>query len=150
MTFQAILLLAVYAGVLLLITKPLGAYMARVFEGERTPLHRVLGGLERATYRTLGIDPSEDMKSTTYSVAMLMFSLVSLLFTYAALRLQGLLPLNPQHLGAAQMPAHLAFNTAVSFTTNTNWQSYSPELTVSYFSNMVALAIHNWCSAATG
>src|SRR5262245_61844861 len=143
MTLQAILLLAFYAGVLLLITKPLGAYLARVFEGERTPLHRLLGGLERATYRGLDIDPNEDMKWTTYSVAMLLFSLASLVFSYAVLRLQNSLPLNPQHFGARQMPAHLAFNTAVSFTTNTNWQSYSPELTLSYFSNMVALAIHN-------
>jgi K+-transporting ATPase ATPase A chain len=124
--------------------------MARVFEGERTPLHRLFGGLERATYRVLGIDPNEDMRWTTYCVAMLLFSLASLVFTYSALRLQGILPLNPQHFGAAQMPAHLAFNTAVSFTTNTNWQAYSPEVTISYFSNMVALAIHNWASAAVG
>jgi potassium-transporting ATPase potassium-binding subunit len=150
MTFQAILLLLAYFGVLLLITKPLGSYMARVFEGERTLLHGALGWLERGTYRVLGVDPKQDMKWTTYSVAMLMFSVTSLIFTYGALRLQGGLPLNPQHLGAKQMPAHLAFNTAVSFTTNTNWQSYSPEVTVSYFSNMVALAIHNWASAAVG
>jgi potassium-transporting ATPase potassium-binding subunit len=150
MTFQATLLLLLYFGVLLLITKPLGGYMARVFEGERTFLQGALGWLERGTYRVFGVDPKEDMKWTTYSVAMLMFSLVSLLFTYAALRLQGVLPLNPQHLGAQQMPEHLAFNTAASFTANTNWQSYSPELAVSYFSNMVALAIHNWASAAVG
>jgi potassium-transporting ATPase potassium-binding subunit len=150
MTFQAILLLVVYFGILLLLTKPLGAYMARVFEGERTFLHGALGWLERGTYRALGVDPKEDMKWTTYSVAMLLFSLATLIFTYVVLRLQGVLPLNPQHLGAQQMPEHLAFNTAVSFTTNTNWQSYSPELSVSYFSNMVGLAIHNWASAATG
>jgi len=150
MTFSAILLLLCYFAALLLITKPLGAYMARVFAGERTPLQRVLGGLERTTYRVLGVDPNEDMKWTTYCVALLLFSLASLVFSYGALRLQGVLPLNPQHFGATQMPAHLAFNTAVSFTTNTNWQSYSPELTISYFSNMVALAIHNWASAAVG
>jgi potassium-transporting ATPase potassium-binding subunit len=150
MTSQAILLLLAYLGVLLLIVKPLGAHMARVFEGGRTFLHGPLGWLERGTYRALGIDPSEEMKWTTYCVALLMFSLVSLLFSYAALRLQGVLPLNPQHFSAQQMPAHLAFDTAVSFTTNTNWQSYSPEVTVSYFSNMVALAIHNWASAAVG
>jgi potassium-transporting ATPase potassium-binding subunit len=150
MTFQATLLLLIYFGVLLLITKPLGSYMARVFEGERTIFHGALGWLERGTYRALGVDPKEDMKWTTYAVSMLMFSLVSLLFTYGVLRLQGMFPLNPQHLGAQQMPEHLAFNTAVSFTANTNWQSYSPELAVSYFSNMVALAIHNWASAAVG
>jgi potassium-transporting ATPase potassium-binding subunit len=150
MTVQAILLLLVYFGALLLITKPLGAYMARVFEGERTFLHGAFGWLERSTYRALGIDPKEDMKWTTYSVAMLSFSLATLLFTYLALRLQGFLPLNPQHLGAQQMTPDLAFNTAVSFTTNTNWQAYSPELSISYFSNMVALAMHNWASAAVG
>jgi K+-transporting ATPase ATPase A chain len=145
-TFQIIL----YFGVLLLITKPLGAYMARVFAGERTFLQPVLGWLERGTYRALGVDPSRNMKWTTYSVAMLAFSFASFLFSYAALRLQGVLPLNPQHFGAKQMTPDLAFNTAMSFTTNTNWQSYSPEVTVSYFSNMVALAIHNWASAAVG
>jgi len=150
MTFQGTLLLLIYFGALLLITKPLGSYMARVFEGERTFLHGALGWLERGTYRALGVDSKEDMKWTTYSVAMLLFSLATLLFTYGAIRLQGILPLNPQHLGAEQMPPHLAFNTAVSFTTNTNWQSYSPELSVSYFSNTVALAIHNWASAAVG
>jgi potassium-transporting ATPase potassium-binding subunit len=150
MTALATLQLVLFFGLLLLITKPLGAYMARVFAGEKTFLHRALGGLERGTYRLLGIDPAEDMKWTTYAVAMLMFSLATLVFTYAALRLQGVLPLNPQQLGTKQMTADLAFNTAVSFTTNTNWQAYSPELTVSYFSNMVALAIHNWASAAVG
>src|SRR6478735_4727804 len=150
MTFQGTLLLLIYFGALLLITKPLGSYMARVFEGERTFLHGALGWLERGTYRALGVDSKEDMKWTTYSVAMLLFSLATLLFTYGAIRLQGILPLNPQHLGAEQMPPHLAFNTAVSFTTNTTWQSYSPELSVSYFSNTVALAIHNWASAAVG
>jgi K+-transporting ATPase ATPase A chain len=150
MTALATLQLLVYFGILLVITKPLGSYMARVFAGERTFLHGALGWLERGTYRVLGVDPEEDMKWTTYSVAMLVFSLASLLFTYLALRLQGVLPLNPQHFGTQQMPAHLAFNTAASFTTNTNWQSYSPEVTLSYFSNMVALAIHNWASAAVG
>ncbi|HVZ35075.1 MAG TPA: potassium-transporting ATPase subunit KdpA [Polyangiaceae bacterium] len=150
MTLQSTLLLVLYFGLLIAITKPLGAYMARVFEGERTFLHGALGWLERGTYRALGINPEEDMKWTTYSVAMLMFSLATLIFSYGALRLQGVLPLNPQHFGATQMPAHLAFNTATSFTTNTNWQSYSPEVTLSYFSNMVALAIHNWASAAVG
>ncbi|MES1185984.1 MAG: potassium-transporting ATPase subunit KdpA [Myxococcales bacterium] len=150
MTAFATLQLLLFFGLLLLLTKPLGAYMARVFAGEKTLLHRALGGLERATYRLLGVDPEEDMKWTSYALAMLVFSLLTLLFTYGALRLQGVLPLNPQGFGAKQMPADLAFNTAVSFTTNTNWQAYSPEVTLSYFSNMVALAIHNWASAAVG
>jgi K+-transporting ATPase ATPase A chain len=150
MTIFAWLELVLFFGVLLLLTKPLGSYMAKVFEGQKTFLHGVLGGIERSTYRALGVDPEEDMKWTTYSIAMLMFSLASLLFTYAALRLQGFLPLNPQHFTGKQMTPDLAFNTAVSFTTNTNWQSYSPELTVSYLSNMVALTIHNWASASVG
>jgi K+-transporting ATPase ATPase A chain len=150
MSALATVQLIVYFGILVAITKPLGSYMARVFAGERTFLHAGLGWLERGTYRMLGVDAEEDMKWTTYSVALLVFSLASLSFTYVALRLQGVLPLNPQHFGAQQMPAHLAFNTATSFTTNTNWQSYSPEVTLSYFSNMVALAIHNWASAAVG
>ena len=150
MTAFAILQIAVFFGILLLITKPLGSYMARVFAGEKTFLHGALGWLERGTYRVLGVDPEEDMKWTTYSVAMLVFSLATMAFTYAALRLQGVLPLNPQGFGVKQMTPDLAFNTAASFTTNTNWQSYSPEVTLSYFSNMVALAIHNWASAAVG
>jgi K+-transporting ATPase ATPase A chain len=150
MTGLATLQLALFFGLLLLITKPLGAYMARVFAGERTFLHRVFAGVERGAYRALGIEPEADMSWMTYAVAMLTFSLATLVFTYAALRLQGVLPLNPQGFGTRQMTADLAFNTAVSFTTNTNWQAYSPEVTLSYFSNMVALAIHNWASAAVG
>lgn len=150
MTTLAFLQLGAFFLVLMLLTKPLGSHLARVFDGQRTFLHGPLGWLERGCYRLLGIDPAEDMKWTTYTVALLAFSLVSLLFSYGALRLQGLLPLNPQQLGAKQMPPDLAFNTAASFSTNTNWQSYSPEATVSYFSNMVSLAIHNWASAAVG
>jgi len=150
MTALATLQIVVFFGILLLLTKPLGAYMARVFDGEKTFLRGALGWLERGTYRALGVDPEQNMKWTTYAVAMLAFSLASLLLTYALLRLQGFLPLNPQHFGAKQMTPDLAFNTAVSFTSNTNWQSYSPELSVSYFSNMVALAIHNWASGAVG
>jgi K+-transporting ATPase ATPase A chain len=150
MTPLAIIQIVLFFGVLLLVAKPLGSHMACVFEGEKTFLHRGLGWLERGTYRVLGVDPNQNMKWTTYSVAMLAFSAATLVFSYVALRLQGLLPLNPQHFGAKQMTPDLAFNTAVSFTTNTNWQSYSPEVTLSYFSNMVALAIHNWASGAVG
>lgn len=150
MTTSAILQIIAYFGCLLLITKPLGSYMVKVFAGDKTFLHRPLGWLERGAYRALGIDPAENMKWTTYAVALLVFSLVTCVFSYAVLRLQGFLPLNPQHFGARQMPPDLAFNTAVSFTTNTNWQAYAPEVTVSYLSNMVGLAIHNWASAAVG
>jgi potassium-transporting ATPase potassium-binding subunit len=150
MTASAILQIAVFFGILLVLTKPLGSYLARVFAGEKTLLHRGFGGLERGTYRLLGIDPEQDMKWTAYAVAVLMFSLASAVFSYAVLRLQGVLPLNPQGFGARQMTPDLAFNTAVSFMTNTNWQSYSAEVTLSYLSNMVGLAIHNWASAAVG
>jgi K+-transporting ATPase ATPase A chain len=150
MNTNGTLQILLYLLVIVLIAKPLGSYMAKVFEGERTFLHRIFGWLERGTYKLLGINPDDDMKWTTYCVAMLIFSGVSLLVTYGLLRLQGVLPLNPQHFDAKQMPAHLAFNTAASFTTNTNWQNYSPEVTLSYFSNMVSLAIHNWASAAAG
>jgi K+-transporting ATPase ATPase A chain len=150
MTASATVQIVVFFAILLLLTKPLGSYMARVFAGERTFLHRWFGGLERGAYRMLGVDPERDMRWTDYAGALLAFSLVSALFSYAVLRLQGLLPLNPQGFGARQMTPDLAFNTAVSFMTNTNWQSYSPEVTLSYFSNMVGLAIHNWASAAVG
>jgi potassium-transporting ATPase potassium-binding subunit len=104
--------------------------------------------LEKLTYRVLGVDPAKEQGWKQYTFAMLMFSLVSCLFTYAILRLQQYLPLNPQKFGA--LSPHLAFNTAVSFTTNTNWQSYGGESTMSYLSQMVALAIHNFFSAAVG
>ncbi len=142
--------IAVYFLILLLITKPLGTYMASVFQGERTFLHPVIRPMERFFYRIIGIDEQDDMSWTRYTVAMLLFSAVGGLLTYALLRLQGVLPLNPRGFGTNEMTADLAFNTAMSFTTNTNWQSYVPETTISYFSNMVALAIHNWMSAATG
>lgn len=150
MTFNAVAQILVYFGIILLVTKPVGLFLAKVFAGERTFLHPVFGWLERGVLKVLGVHKDEDQPWHRYALSMLAFSLVSLLATYAMLRLQGVLPLNPQHFGPAQMPEHLAFNTATSFTTNTNWQSYSPEVTLSYFSNMVALAIHNWASAAVG
>jgi K+-transporting ATPase ATPase A chain len=150
MTSNGILQLALFFGVILLLTKPLGAYMARVFQGERTFLSPVLRPIERLFYKLFGVKEDEDMKWTTYTFAMLMFSVVGGLLTYALLRLQGYLPLNPQHFTGKEMTADLSFNTAMSFTTNTNWQNYVPEAVVSYFSNMVALAWHNWMSAATG
>jgi K+-transporting ATPase ATPase A chain len=150
MTTNGIVQMMLFFGLILLLTKPVGGYMARVFAGERTFLTPVLGAVERLLYRLFGVRESEDMPWTTYAFALLMFSVVGGLLTYALLRLQAYLPLNPQHFGGQQMPADLAFNTAMSFTTNTNWQNYVPEAVVSYFSNMVALASHNWMSAAAG
>ncbi len=141
---------AVFFGLVLVCTRPLGVYMARVFAGERTWLAPVFRPAERALYRLFGTREEDDMSWSAYALALVAFSLVGGLATYALLRLQGHLPLNPQGFGGRQMPADLAFNTAWSFTTNTNWQNYVPEATVSYFSNMLALASHNWMSAASG
>jgi len=142
--------IVLFFALILLATKPLGSYMARVFAGERTLLSPAIRPIERVIYRVCRVSEQEDMRWTTYSFAMLAFSIVGGLVTYALLRFQGHLPLNPQHFSGKEMTPDLSFNTAVSFITNTNWQSYSPETTVSYFSNMVALAAHNWMSAATG
>jgi K+-transporting ATPase ATPase A chain len=150
MTANGILQLALFLVLVLLLTKPMGAYMARVFQGERTPLAPVLRPVECFVYRLLGVREDQEMRWTTYGFAILAFSVVGGLASYALLRLQGYLPFNPQHFTGREMPPDLAFNTAMSFTTNTNWQNYAPEAVVSYFSNMVALASHNWMSAATG
>jgi len=150
MTTNGVLQVLAFFGAVLLLTKPIGLYMSRVFQGERTLFSPALRPVERLFYRLFGITEGEDMKWTTYAFAMLMFSLVGGLLSYGLLRLQGYLPFNPQHLGGPQVPPDLAFNTAMSFTTNTNWQNYVPEAVLSYFSNMVSLAIHNWMSAATG
>jgi K+-transporting ATPase ATPase A chain len=140
---------ALYLVALALITKPMGLYLVRVLDANgRTWLDPILRPLERVTYRLMRVDPSKEHDWKQYTLAMLLFSLVGCLFTYAILRLQHLLPLNPQGLGP--LSEHLAFNTAVSFTTNTNWQSYSGESTMSYFSQMVGLTFHNFVSAATG
>jgi len=140
---------ALYFVALVLITKPMGLYLLQVLDvNGRTWLDPVLRPLERVTYRLMGVDSSKEHNWKQYTLAMLLFSLVGCLFTYAILRFQNILPLNPQGLGAVS--ADLAFNTAVSFTTNTNWQSYVGETTMSYFSQMVGLAFHNFVSAATG
>jgi len=141
--------LALYVGLLLLITKPLGLHLVGVLDARgRTWLDPVVGPVERLTYRICGIDPAAEQGWISYARSMLLFSLVGMLMTYVILRIQDHLPLNPQHLPG--LAPHLAFNTAASFTTNTNWQSYTGETTMSYFSQMVALAIHNFTSAATG
>ena len=141
--------LALFVVALAAITKPMGLYLMRVLDANgKTWLDPVLRPLERLTYRLMGVDPGKEQDWKQYTLAMLLFSLVGCLFTYAILRLQHLLPLNPQGLGP--LIPHLAFNTAVSFTTNTNWQSYVGETTMSYLSQMVALTFHNFVSAAVG
>ena len=141
--------LALFFVALAVITKPMGLYLMRVLDANgKTWLDPVLKPLERLTYRLMGVRADEEHNWRQYTWAMLLFSLVSCVFTYAILRLQHLLPLNPQGLGA--LTPHLAFNTAVSFTTNTNWQSYGGESTMSYLSQMLALTIHNFASAAVG
>ncbi|MBP1852877.1 potassium-transporting ATPase subunit KdpA [Rhizobium halophytocola] len=132
----------------LFVIKPLGLYMARVFSGDRTLLSPVLGRMEHGLYRVSGINPEKEQSWLGYTLAMLAFSLSGFLTLYAMLRLQGHLPLNPQ--GFAGMPPDLAFNTAVSFVTNTNWQNYGGETTLSDFSQMAGLTVQNFLSAATG
>ena len=137
-----------FFALVLVCAKPLGVYMARVFERERTWADVIFRPLERLVYRLTGIDETHEMAWTEYAVVMLLFSLVSMLATYAVERLQQWLPLNPQHL--ASVAPDLALNTAASFTTNTNWQSYVPETTMSYLTQMLTLAYHNFFSAAVG
>src|SRR5580658_9952209 len=137
-----------YSLILLASVRPVGAYMARVLEGERTWLDPILRPIERLIYRLCGVNSTEEMNWREYAFAMLGFSAVSLVVTYAIERLQAFLPWNPQ--GLAAVGPDLAWNTAVSFTTNTNWQSYTPETTMSYLTQMAGLASHNFFSAAAG
>ena len=137
-----------YVIVLLLLVKPLGLYMARVYQGEITILSRIFLPVEKIFYRLSGIQADEEMDWKTYASTLLLFNLIGLLFLYLLLRLQYFLPLNPQALG--NVPPDLAFNTAVSFVTNTNWQSYGGEYSLSYLSQMLGLGVQNFLSAATG
>jgi potassium-transporting ATPase potassium-binding subunit len=145
---NGVLQILLYLVVLLVLAWPLGRYMARVYKGERVFMTRVFGGLERLTYGLLGIDPAAEMDWKGYFKAALAFSAVSFVAVFALQLVQGLLPLNPEHLGAVSW--HQAFNTAVSFVTNTNWQSYGGETTMSYLTQMVGLAVQNFVSAAAG
>jgi K+-transporting ATPase ATPase A chain len=149
--------LAAFALFLTLLTKPLGLYMADVFEGRRNFLSRVLVPVERLTWRLCGIDPGRHQSWMDYAASCLAFSLVSALFFYVHLRLQGLLPLNPQGFGtgsappdATPMTPDLAFNIATSFMTNTCWQAWSGETTLSYLSQMLGIAVQSFTSAAAG
>jgi K+-transporting ATPase ATPase A chain len=137
-----------YIVVLLLLAKPLGSFMAKVYQGEHTFLDRVLGPVERLIYRLSGVKPNEDMNWKTYAIAVMLFNVFGLLAVYALQRLQAFLPLNPQGLGP--VTADSSWNTAVSFASNTNWQGYGGEVTMSYLSQMLGLTVQNFVSAATG
>ncbi|HTS78019.1 MAG TPA: potassium-transporting ATPase subunit KdpA [Bryobacteraceae bacterium] len=150
MTTAGILQIAVFLGAIVLCAKPLGAFMANVFEGKRTFLHPVLRWLEVLTYKIAGVKENVEQRWTTYTASLLTFSIFGFLLTYLFQRAQALLPFNPQHFNASNVPPDLAFNTAVSFVTNTNWQAYSGESTLSYFVQMAALAVQNFASAAAG
>src|SRR5437763_11107861 len=148
MTAEGWFQIAVFFVAILLVTPMLGRFMTRVFTRERTWFDPLLNPIERAIYRSTGVNATHDMRWTEYAMAMLMFSVVSMLVLYLLQRVQGGLPWNPQHLGA--VPPELAFNTAASFTTNTNWQAYSGEAAMSYLTQMAGLAYHNFVSAAVG
>ncbi|MCD2324402.1 potassium-transporting ATPase subunit KdpA [Sphingomonas sp. IC-56] len=148
MTIQGWILILAFVGILLALAKPVGTWLFALYEGRRTPLHVVLGPVERGFYKLAGIDPTAEQSWRRYAVHMLIFNAVLMLFTYAVLRLQGMLPGNPQ--GLAGVGEHLAFNTTISFGANTNWQSYGGESTMSNLSQMLGLTIHNFLSAATG
>jgi len=148
MTLNGWAQIALFFALLLVLTRPIGLFMTAVFERRKTFLDPVLLPVERLLYRLTGVNPDEEMHWSLYLVAMLIFSAATLFLTYAIERLQGHLPWNPQHLAA--VAPDLAWNTAISFTTNTNWQSYTPETTMSYLTQMLGLATHNFWSAAVG
>jgi K+-transporting ATPase ATPase A chain len=148
MTFNGWLQIALFSVLIVLITKPFGGYITRVFNGERTILRPVLRWLEVGILKVCGVRESDEQHWVTYAVAMLTFSLVGFVIMYAIQRLQNVLPLNPA--GQDAVSPDLAFNTSVSFVTNTNWQSYVPETTMSYLTQMMGLTVHNFVSAATG
>ena len=150
MTSIGILQILLFFGVILALTKPVGLFMARVFAGERTFLHPVVRPVERLVYTVCGVREDEEQRWTGYTLSLLAFSVFAFLFVYAFQRLQGWLPLNPQGFGAGQVNPDVSFNTAMSFMTNTNWQAYSGESTLSYFAQMAALAVQNFLSAAAG
>jgi K+-transporting ATPase ATPase A chain len=150
MTSVGVLQIALFFGLILLCAKPLGAYMARVFEGQRTFMHPVLRWLEVLTYKAIGVREDVEQRWTQYTASLLSFSLFGFLLTYLLQRAQGFLPLNPQHFSAGNVAPDLAFNTATAFVTNTDWQAYGGESTLSYFVQMAALTVQNFASAAAG
>src|SRR6202165_4777465 len=150
MTSLGISQIVVFFALIAVCTKPLGAYMARVFEGQRTFMHPALRWLEVLTYRVAGVREEVEQRWTQYTASLISFSIFGFLLVYFIQRAQGFLPFNPQHFGTGQVSPDLAFNTAVSFLTNTNWQAYSGESTLSYFVQMAALTVQNFVSAAAG
>ncbi len=140
--------LAVYVGLLVLLTKPLGIFMSHIFQGEKTFLSTPLGWLERLSYKVTGVDEKREMNWKEYAWALLSFNIIGIIFVFIIQLLQGVLPLNPQNLSGVTW--HSALNTAVSFVTNTNWQGYAGETTMSYFTQMLALTVQNFVSAAVG
>src|SRR5499426_4165963 len=157
MTLIGIAQIAVFFAIVLAVTKPAGLFMYHVFEGQRTFLHPILRPVERLIYWAGGVQEDVEQTWVRYTASLISLSTFCFLFPYALQRLQGLLPLNPMHFSTSQAPANatamtpdLAFNTAVSFMTNTNWQSYSPDTTLSYLVQMAALAVQNFVSAAVG
>src|SRR6185436_15701213 len=150
MTSIGILQILVFFGLILLVTKPVGLFMSRLFQGERTFLHPVLRPIEVLVHKLCGVRENQEQRWTQYAASLLAFSFFAFLFPYALMRLQGLLPLNPQGFGASQVSPDQAFNTAVSFMTNTNWQWYSGESAMSYFVQMAAFTVQNFVSAAAG
>jgi potassium-transporting ATPase potassium-binding subunit len=150
MTAIGLVQILLFFGIVLLLTKPVGLYMSRLFQGERTFLHPLVRPLEALVYRFCAVQEDREQRWTEYATSLLAFSFFSFLFTYALIRLQGLLPLNPQGFGARHVSPDQSFNTAISFMTNTNWQWYSGESTMSYLVQMAALAVQNFASAAAG
>src|SRR5262245_23495244 len=157
MTLLGISQIVIFFALVLLVTKPLGLFMYRVFEGQRTFLHPVLRPVERLIYWLGGVRENVEQTWVRYTASLIAFSIMCFMFPYLLQRLQGLLPLNPMHFSTGQAPGNatamtpdLAFNTAVSFMTNTNWQSYSPDTTLGYLVQMAALAVQNFVSAAVG
>src|ERR1700757_4430025 len=148
MTISGWIQIALFSVIVILIAQPFGGYMTRVFNGERTSLSPILRPVESAVYWCCGVDEKEEQHWLTYAVAMLFFSVVGFVTLYALQRLQWYLPFNPQ--GQTGIEQSSAFNTSVSFVTNTNWQSYVPETTMSYLTQMAGLTVHNFVSAATG
>jgi K+-transporting ATPase ATPase A chain len=150
MTSIGVFQIAVYFGIVVLVTKPLGLFMARLFQGERTFLHPILRPVESLIYKLCGVREEAEQRWTQYTAGLLWFSVFAFLFVYVIQRLQGILPFNPQAFGGKLVSPDLAYNTAVSFVTNTNWQAYSGESTLSYFVQMVALTVQNFVSPAVG
>src|ERR1700733_8258530 len=145
MTANGLLQIAIYFVIIIALTKPFGGYMTRIFAGERTFLSPVFQPLEKLFYRIAGIDPEEEQHWTTYAIAMLLFNLAGFLLLYVIERCQSILPFNPP--GMTDAAPDLAFNTSVSFVTNTNWQAYGGETTMSYLVQMAGLTVHNFVSA---